>query len=134
MGLAVGVLDVGGVGQHRLRGFQADALHGFAEQGAVFGHVDGGRLGADHFDIVAVENAHALQGERGVERRLAAHGRQQCVRPFLGDDLGDDFRGDRFDVGGVGQARVGHDRRRVGVDEDDAVAFLLQRLAACVPE
>ena len=37
--------------------------------------------------------------------------------------------GDRFDVGGVRQPRVGHDGGRVGVDQDDAVALLLQRLA-----
>jgi len=29
----------------------------------------------------------------------------------------------------VGELRVGHDRRRVRVDEDDAVALLAQRLA-----
>ena len=37
--------------------------------------------------------------------------------------------GDRLDVGAVGEARVGHDRRRVGVDQDDPEALLLQRLA-----
>ncbi|MNJ75171.1 hypothetical protein D3C77_722180 [compost metagenome] len=58
--LAVGVLDFSGVGQHGLRRFEADASHGLAEEGAVFGHVDGFGLGADHFHIVAVENAHAL--------------------------------------------------------------------------
>ena len=49
--------------------------------------------------------------------------------PLLGDDLGDDFRRDRLDIGRIRQVRIGHDRRRVGVDEDDPVAFLLQRLA-----
>jgi hypothetical protein len=58
--LAVGVLDVCGVRQHRARRFQAYAGHGFTEKGAVFRHVDRGRLGANHFDIVSVEHAHAL--------------------------------------------------------------------------
>src|SRR5690606_36935938 len=39
------------------------------------------------------------------------------------------FGGDRLHVGRVGQIRVGHDRRRVGVDQDDPVALFLQRLA-----
>ena len=37
--------------------------------------------------------------------------------------------GDRLDVGDVGHLRVGHDRRRVGVDQDDPVALFAQRLA-----
>ncbi|MCY1484598.1 hypothetical protein D9M68_182060 [compost metagenome] len=128
MNLAIVVLDVGGVRQPRLRRLQADLRHRLAEECTVLGLVDRVGLRADHLDIVAVENTHAAQRQCGVERGLAAHGREQRVRALLGDDLGDDFRGDRLDIGRVGEARIGHDRRRVGVDEDDAVAFLLQRL------
>jgi hypothetical protein len=53
---------------------------------------------------------------------------------FLFDDLGDHFGGDRLDIGRVGQFRIGHDRRRVRVDQDDPVALLFQRLAGLVPE
>ena len=60
---------------------------------------------------------------------LPAHGRQQRVRALLRDDARDHLPGDRLDVGGVGHLRVGHDRRRVGVDQDDLVALLAQRLA-----
>ena len=76
-----------------------------------------------------VEHAHVVEGQRGVEAGLAAHGRQQRVGALLLDDLRDDLRGDRLDVGGVGHLRVGHDRGRVGVDQDDPVALLAQRLA-----
>ena len=48
---------------------------------------------------------------------------------LLLDDLGDDLRRDRLDVGGVGEIRIGHDRRRIGIDQDDPVALVLQRLA-----
>jgi hypothetical protein len=48
---------------------------------------------------------------------------------LLLDDLGDDFRRDRLDVGGVGKIGIGHDRRRVGVYQNDPVALLLQGLA-----
>ena len=67
--------------------------------------------------------------QRGVERGLPAHGRQQRVGPLALDDLGDDLGRDRLDVGGVRQLRIGHDRGRIGVDQDDAVALGLQRLA-----
>ena len=49
--------------------------------------------------------------------------------PLLRDDLLDHLPGDRLDVGGVGHLRVGHDRRRIRVDQHDAIAFLAQRLA-----
>ena len=66
---------------------------------------------------------------RGVERGLAAEGRQQRVGLLAHDDLLDDLRRNRLDVGAVGELRIGHDRGRVGVDQDDAVALLAQRLA-----
>ena len=40
-----------------------------------------------------------------------------------------DLRRERLDVGAVRQLRVGHDRRRVAVDEDDLEPFGAQRLA-----
>ncbi len=48
---------------------------------------------------------------------------------FAGDDLLDALGRDRLDVGAVGELRVGHDGGRVGVDEDDAVAFFLEGFA-----
>ena len=60
----------------------------------------------------------SCERDRGVQRGLAAEGGQQRVGALLGDDLLDELRGDRLDVGGVGELRVGHDRRRVGVDQD----------------
>ena len=41
----------------------------------------------------------------------------------------DELGRDRLDVGGVGELRVGHDRRRVGVDEDDPQALVLEHPA-----
>jgi hypothetical protein len=108
---------------------KADAGHGLAEELAVLGHFDGLALGPDQLDAVLVEHAHVRERERRVERRLAAHGGQERVGAFLGDDLGDDLRRDGLDVGGVRELRVGHDGRGVGVDQDDAVALLAQRLA-----
>ncbi len=127
MFLAVGIFDVGGVGKHRTRRFEPDLGHRLAEQRTILRLVDGFGLGADHLDIVTLQNAHAAQAERGVERGLAAHGGEKRVGPFLGDDLGNHFRRDRLDIGGVGKLRVGHDGGRVGVHQNDSVALFSQR-------
>ncbi len=80
------------------------------------------------------EHAHLLERQRAVQRRLAAHRRQQREAARLGialllDDLGDDFGRDRLDIGAVGHVRIGHDRRRIGIDQNDPVALGAQRLA-----
>ncbi len=108
---------------------EADFVHRLAEQIAVFGLGDGRFAGADQLDPVAREDARAGQRHRRVERGLAAHRRQQCVGALAGDDLLDDVRRDRLDIGGVGQLRVGHDRRRVRIDQHDPVAFGFEGLA-----
>ena len=87
---------------------------------------------------ILVEHAHLLEAERAIQRRLAAHGRQQREAAgdgvaLLGDDLGDDLRRDRLDIGPVGHVRIGHDRGRVRIDQDDPIAFLAQRLAGLRP-
>ena len=110
------------------RAFQPDAVHGLAEQLAVLGHVDGGGAGADHLDAVLLQDAGALQRERRVQRRLPAHGRQQRVGALGRDDLGDDLGRDRLDVRRIRQLRIRHDRRRIGIDENDPVALGLQSL------
>ncbi len=48
---------------------------------------------------------------------------------LLGNDLGDDFRRDRLDIGPIRHVGIGHDRRRIGIDENDAIALGPQRLA-----
>ena len=113
----------------RARHGEADALHRRAEQVALLGLGDDLGVGADHLDAVRLQHPGARQLEAGVERRLPAHGRQQRVGLLALDDLGDDLEGDRLDVGGIRQARVGHDGRRVGVDQDHPVALGAQGLA-----
>ena len=50
---------------------------------------------------------------------------------FLFDDLGHDLRGDRLDIGGVGQARIGHDGRRIGIHQNHPDSLPLS--APCRP-
>ena len=121
------------LGLDRARRLQPDPGHGLAKTVAVLRLVDGVGGGADHLDVEFVQRALLAQRQRAVQRGLPAHGRQQRKTAgkdvaFLFDDLGDDFRRDRLDIGGVGQFRIGHDGGRIGIDQDDAVALFLQRL------
>jgi hypothetical protein len=116
-----------------LRHPEADVLHGLAEQLAVFGAGDGEPVGADQLDIVLEQRLVVGQRHGDVEGGLPAHGRQQGIGPLLIDDTGHHLGGDGLDVGRVRQARVGHDRGGVGVDQDDPVAFFPERLAGLSP-
>jgi hypothetical protein len=122
-----------GIDQARGRGLEADLVHRLAEELAVLGLLDDVGVGADQLHAKALQGAVALQRQTGVERGLAAHGGQERVGPFLFDDLGDHLRGDRLDVGGVRQVRVGHDGGGVGVHQDHPVALLAQGLAGLGP-
>jgi hypothetical protein len=115
------------------RRLEPDAVHRLAKKLAILGHVDGLRRGADHRDVEARQHPHSVERQRGVERGLPAHGGQQAESArndmaFLLDDLGDDLGRDRLDIGGVGEIGVGHDRRRIGVDQDDPIALGFERL------
>jgi hypothetical protein len=74
---------------------------------------------------------HPFGGEvhRSVESRLPAEGGENGIGLLARDDAFNEVRGDGLDVGRVGELRIGHDRCRVRVDEDDAVALLAQDLA-----
>ena len=119
--------------QAALRALEPDAGHGLAEELAILGHLDGMGIGPDHLDAQRLEPAGAVQRHGGVEGGLAAHGGQQSIGALALDDARDDLRGDRLDIGGVGQLRVGHDGRRIGIDQDDPIALLAQRLAGLRP-
>ena len=116
-------------GDRAARHLQPGALHRLAEEVAVLGAGDGVVVGADELDPEALERPVLVQRLGQVQRRLAAERRQQGVGALALDDLRQRPGQQRLDVGDVGELGVGHDRRRVGVDEDDLVALLLEDLA-----
>ena len=121
------------LGLDRARRLQADPGHGLTKTAAILGLVDGVRGGADHLDVEFRQRALLAQAQRAVQRGLPAHGGQQREPAgndvtFLLDDPGDDLGRDRLDIGRISQFRVGHDRRRIGIDQNDAIALVLQRL------
>ena len=111
------------------RALDPDAFHGLVEAFSRLRLVDDIRVGADHFDAMALEYAGAREFHGQVKRRLATQCWQYRVGPLLFDDALDHLRYERLDVGGVGQLGIGHDRGGVGVHEDHPVPLSLQCLA-----
>ena len=94
--------------------------HRRAEQLAVLRARDRLVVGADQLDLVALERAVVVQRlERGSARSGRRASPQQRVGALARDHLRHRTGQQRLDVGRVGELRVGHDRRRVGVDEHD---------------
>ena len=114
------------MGNARARRTQTNFGHGVFELQAVFGFVDGFGCSANEFDFVFVEHAVVPQIERAVECGLAAHGGQDGIGAFFGNDLFNRLPSDGFDVSDVCGGRVGHDRGGIAVDQDDFVALFAQ--------
>ena len=117
------------VGIARARDLQADLGHGLVKELAILTALDGGKVAADHLDAILVERTVLCQLDGGVQTGLAAQCGQQRVRALFLDYALDKLGGDGLDIGAVGKTRVGHDGRRVGVDQDDLKAILLEHLA-----
>ena len=117
------------VGIARARDLQADLGHGLVKELAVLAALNGGQVATDHLDAVLVERAVLCKLNGSVEASLTAQRGQQCVRMLFLDHALDKLSGDGLDIGAVGKTRVGHDGRRVGVDQDDLKAILLEHFA-----
>ena len=91
----------------------AESVEQVAEQLAILGHLDGLERGPEEPDAVALEHAGPGQGDRQVQRRLAAQPGEEALGPFPGDDRLDGLDGERLEIDRVGDRGVGHDRRRV---------------------
>ncbi len=118
-----------GGGGLAFRHVDSQFVHRFLERDAVFTALDRVHLNADDLDAVLVQNALAVKLGGQVETGLAAQIRQNRVGLFVFNDLRQRLSVERFDVRDVGHARVGHDRGRVGIDQNDFVAELGERLA-----
>ena len=111
--------------------------HGVAEALAVLGAPDDVDRRPDQLDAEIIEDALLGECDGEVESGLAAHRRQQRVGPLALEHAGHALEIERLEIRPVGEARVGHDRRRVRVDDDRPEPVLpqhLQRLAARVVE
>ena len=122
-----GVLD--GVGVAGARHLEAEFGHGLVEELTVLATLDCGKVAADHLDAVALEHAGTGEVDGGVQTGLAAERGQQRVGALALDNALDELRRDGLHIGTVGEAGVGHDGRRIRVDQDNLVTVLLEDLA-----
>ena len=121
----------------RLGNAQPGRAHGLAEALAVLCALDDVDRSADQLDAELFEDALLGQRDGEVESGLAAHRRQQRVGPLALEHACHALEVERLEIRAVGEAGVGHDRRRVRVDDDrpePVLAQHLQRLAARVVE
>ena len=89
---------------------------------------------AEELDAVLLEDAFLVELEREVERRLAAPSvGKHRVRALASDDRFERVPLERLHVGARRQLRIGHDRGRVGVHEDDLVPLGAQALGSLRP-
>ena len=112
------------------RSIDAELLHGFLEDFTVFAAFDSIEVHTDDLHAVLVEHAGLVEGASEVQAGLTAQVREEGLRAFLLDNLGQAGDVQRFDVGGIGHDRVGHDGSRVGVHEHDLVTLFAQGLAS----
>ena len=108
----------------------AQLVHGFLELDAVFTPLNGVHLHTDYFYAVFIQYAGFVQFRAQIQARLAAQVRQQCIRPFLGDDLFHPFQIQRLNIGFIRHLRVRHNRRRIGIHQYDLIAQAPQCLAS----
>ena len=101
----------------------AQPVEQVAEQLAILGHLDGGQRRADQPDVVLVEDPGPSQRHGQVQAGLAAEPGEEPFRMLFGNDLLDGLDRERLEVDGVRDLGVGHDRGRVGVDQDRANAL-----------
>jgi hypothetical protein len=114
-------------------GFSANVLDDVLELLAVLAALDRLDVRADELDVVRIEDARVVEGDRGIEGGLAAQGGQERVGALLRDDRLDDAGVDRLDVRDVRDVRIRHDRRGVRVHEDDAQALAAEHAAGLGP-
>jgi len=91
------------------------------EELAVLGAVDHVELRADQLDTELLEQPRLRELAREIERRLAAERRQQRVGTLTPQYVCDALEVERLEIRAVREPGVGHDRRRVRVDDDRAV-------------
>ncbi len=104
----------------------AELIHEVTELLPILGLFDGRQFRPEQFDAAIFKHAAAVEFHRQVEAGLAAKCGQEGVRAFLTDNPFDELRFERFDIDTVRRRRVGHDRGRVRVDEDNLVSFFFQ--------
>ena len=116
------------IGEPALGEIETDLLHRFLEKVSILSFLNGFILSPDHLNAIFLKDPGFIEGHGDVETGLASQGWEKGIRSLPGNDLLQYFRSDRLDIGSIGHLRIGHDRGRVGVDQDHLKPFFLQSL------
>ncbi|MBT9149234.1 MAG: hypothetical protein DDT28_00655 [Dehalococcoidia bacterium] len=112
---------------------QAYPFHCLLEENPIFGLSDCLELGPDKLHVIFLEDSPFGELGGDVQSNLTAEGGEESVRSFFLDYFFDHLWGQWFDVSRHCHLRVGHDRCRVRIDQNDFIALLPQRLASLAP-
>ena len=111
----------------RARHLRPDLEHRPLEEIPVLRDADRLSARSDQLDRPLVQDPGVGERERKVQTRLPADRGKERVGPLPFDDPLQKRNRERLDVRRVRELRVGHDRRRVRVDEDDPVSLAAKR-------
>ena len=109
--------------------FNAQSVHGFFKLDAVLPALNGVHLHADDLHMVFIQDSLGGKLRAEIQPGLASQVGKQGVGPLLGDNLFQPLYVQRLNVSHIRGLRVGHNGGRVGIDQHDLVAQLLQGLA-----
>ena len=103
-----------------------DAVHCLLEQLAVLGLRDCFRICTEQPDAVRGKESALCKRRAEIQAGLSAEAGKDAVRLFLETDPLQDLGRQRLHVDFIGHGAVGHDRRRIGVDQHDLDAVLAE--------
>ena len=115
-----------GVAGFTLGHFNAQVVHGLFKSNAVFAPFDGIDLDTDNLDAVFAQDTSLIQFGTQIQAGLAAQVWQQRIRPFLFNNPGHAFFIQRFNIGFVSHFWIRHNRRRIGIDQNNFIAQTAQ--------
>ena len=111
-----------GIGRIQINGF-----HSLVKALAIFGFVDSIGIGANHLDTKLIQHTVLGQIQGTVQCGLTTHGGQQRIRTLVFNNFGNCAPFNRFDIGGVGHGRVGHNGGWIGVNQNNSEALFPKR-------
>ena len=109
--------------------FQSNALHRDIELLSILGLIDRFLCRADHLDTVFFQHAFRIELQRTVQCRLPTHRGKHRVGALALNDSRHGLPLHRLDVSGISHGGIGHDRRGVGVHQNDPIALFPECLA-----
>ena len=107
----------------------SDFFHRLFKFETVFRFFDGLRSCSDQAHIVLFQKSCLLKLHGKVQSCLASQCRKHAVRLFFDNQLFYDLYGQRLNINSVCNVFIGHNGRRIGVEQNNLNAFLFQRTA-----